>query len=244
MSKPQPFSYESFRRILSEVHSSGYQFCRFDSPGDSGCKEFYLRHDVDISPNCALRLGRIATEMGVHSNFFFQLNADTYNPFSPATLAIIADLRSAGHCVGLHIDENLVGSDEEKVRHTLRWFSECCVPSDNAVSFHRPSAAVLGHDFAGFASGYGSRVWGEDRYLSDSRRSWDFYSRLHEWLSAGRKPIQLLLHPEWWHPHPTASAIWEDLRARRENELASYMVLNFNKVFSSVITPEERAIGL
>jgi hypothetical protein len=244
MTEPQRFCYQSFRQILAEVKSHGYQFCRFDLPHDDGCRRFYLRHDVDISPNCARTLGHIAADMGVHSNFFFQLNADTYNVFSQGILEIIADLRNLGHCVGLHIDENLIGADENKVCHTLRWFSECCAPVDNVVSFHRPSEAVLGRDFAGFASGYGSGVWGGDRYLSDSRRSWDFRSYLDDWLASQRSPIQLLLHPEWWHPHETAEAMWEDLRARRENELAEYMVTHFKKVFSTVIIPEDRPLGL
>jgi len=244
MNEPQPFSYENFRQILENVNSLSYQFCRFDSPPQNGCKQFYLRHDVDISPRCALRLGHIASEMGARSNFFFQINADTYNVFSASSIEIITELRNAGHCVGLHVDENLIGSDEEKIRHTLRWFSECCVPVDNVITFHRPSDAVLGRDFGGFASGYGSRVWAEDRYLSDSRRSWDFRSRLDAWLAAGRSPIQLLLHPEWWHPHPTNGAIWEDLRGRRENELANYLLFNFRKVFSGVIKVEDRVPGI
>ena len=186
MSDTQPFCYENFRLILSEAKQHGYTFCRFDEPViDSLSKRCYLRHDVDISPACALRLGQIAAEMNVRSNIFFQLNAETYNIFSPATLSIITQLREAGHCVGLHVDENIVGSDEEKIRSTIQWFSECCVSVDNAVSFHRPSKAILGKDFDGFASGYGSQVWGEDRYLSDSRRSWDFRSRFSEWLKRG-----------------------------------------------------------
>ena len=244
MSEPQHFCYETFRQLLAEVCSYGYHFCRFDIPPNDGCKHFYLRHDVDISPSCALRLGRIAADMGVRSNFFFQLNADTYNAFSPAIVEIISELRNVGHCVGLHIDEKLIGTDEDKIWHTLRWFSECCVPVDNAVSFHRPSEAVLGRDFAAFASGYGSRVWGGDRYLSDSRRSWEFRSCLDDWLAAQRSPIQLLLHPEWWHPHETIGAMWEDLRARRENELAKYMVIHFKRVFATVIAHEDRPQGL
>jgi hypothetical protein len=106
-----------------------------------------------------------------------------------------------------------------------------------AVSFHRPSPAVLGKDFAGFASGYGSLVWGPDKYLSDSRRSEEFHPRLIEWLAEGRTPIQLLLHPEWWHPHGSVEAIWADLQGRRAQELADYMLANFRKVFSPVISP-------
>lgn len=239
------FSYTGFREILTEVKSHGYRFCRFDevldNAGSAGLKPFYLRHDVDISPRCAWRLGQIAAECGLRSNFLFQLNAETYNLFDDGNLSIVRQLRALGHCVGLHIDENLIGVNAEKILLTLNWFDECCTNIDRVVSFHRPSRACLGRDFEGFANGYGTRVFGEDRYLSDSRRSWDFRERLGQWLLEGRAPIQLLLHPEWWHPHPDAKEIWDDLRSRRSDELARYMVTNFKKVFGPVVVLEEHS---
>jgi hypothetical protein len=233
------FSYDSFRSMIQGVKEHRYSFARFDHKA-TGEKTFYLRHDVDISPACALRLGEIAAQEGVTSNIFFQLNAETYSAFTQHLLTIIRGLRSMGHCVGLHVDENLIGPDGEKVLNTLQWFNACCEPIDMAVSFHRPSPAVLGTDFKGFASGYGSMVWGQDKYLSDSRRSDEFWPRLAEWLGEGRTPIQLLLHPEWWHPHGSAEAIWADLSGRRMQELSEYMLANFRKVFSTVIPSTSR----
>lgn len=229
------FSYESFRQILKTIQANGYSFFRFDQQATEGSRAIYLRHDVDISPRCAFKLGEIAANVGVVSNLFFQLNADTYNVFDPHVLATIRDLRGMGHCVGLHVDENLVGADPNRVLHTLQWFRDCCEPIDMAVSFHRPTHSVLGVDFDGFVSGYGSKIWGADRYLSDSRRSSDFHPKLLEWLTEGRTPIQLLLHPEWWHPHESVAAIWEDILGRRVQEISEYMLQNFPKVFSGVI---------
>jgi hypothetical protein len=229
------FSYDSFRALLQEIRRGGYCFARIDRAAATGAKNFYLRHDVDISPACALRLGEIAAEAGAVSSFFFQLNAETYNVFSPRSLTIIRSLRGMGHCVGLHVDESLLGADGDKVLSTLRWFAACCEPLDMAVSFHRPSPAVLGKDFPGLANAYGSGVWGADKYLSDSRRSLEFRPVLSEWLEQGRAPIQLLLHPEWWHPHGSVAALWADLQGRRAQELADYMLINFRKVFAPVI---------
>jgi len=233
------FCYESFRAIIRDAQGRGYSFLRFDREAPAAGKLLYLRHDVDISPACALRLGEIASEEGVVSNIFFQLNAETYNPFSERSRTIIRRLRCMGHCVGLHVDEDLIGADGDKILRAIGWFSACCEPIDMAVSFHRPTPAVLGADFEGFASGYGSQVWGPDRYLSDSRRSSEFYPRLMSWLEEGHTPIQLLLHPEWWYPHDSVQAIWNDLRGRRMHELAGYMVTHFPKVFSPVIRLED-----
>jgi hypothetical protein len=234
------FSYEFFRAMIQDIKGRGYTFLRFDREAPRVNRKFYLRHDVDISPACALKMGQIAEQEGLVSNIFFQLNAETYNALGQHSLTIIRKLRGMGHCVGLHVDENLIGADEEKVLHSLRWFNACCEPIDMAVSFHRPTPSVLGRDFDGFASGYGSPFWGADKYLSDSRRSGDFHPVLMQWLSEDRSPIQLLLHPEWWHPHNSAEEVWADLTARRMHELASYMLANFPKVFTPVIPSRNR----
>ena len=44
------------------------------------------------------QLGRLAREHEVTSNFFFQLNAETYNIFSDEVIDIMRELRTAGHC--------------------------------------------------------------------------------------------------------------------------------------------------
>src|SRR5437764_931950 len=100
------FSYELFGDILDRLLAAGYTFSRFDREVPPG-QRVYLRHDVDISPRSALRMGEVTAAKGAVGNHFFQFNAETYNAFSPHTLGVIAALREMGHCVGLHIDQNL-----------------------------------------------------------------------------------------------------------------------------------------
>ena len=75
------FSTETFRAILKLALDAGYTFQRFDATSVAD-RRIWLRHDVDISPRMALRLGEVARECGVVSNLFFQLNAEPYS-FSP-----------------------------------------------------------------------------------------------------------------------------------------------------------------
>ncbi len=234
------FSFEFFAALIASVRDAGYTFRRIDEPpAPAGQRTFYLRHDVDISPICAEKLGEVAAGAGARSSFFFQLNAETYGIFSQENRRIMTRLRSLGHCVGLHIDEALIGEAEAPIIQTLDWFNQCCWPVDRAVSFHRPSKNVLGRRYDGFVNSYAPGLWGEDRYLSDSRRQIAFWDRLQEWLREGRTPIQLLLHPVWWHPHPDIECLWKDLRARRVLELERYVLANFSKVFASVIKPSD-----
>lgn len=237
------FGEDSFRKILDAVLDGGYLFSRLDEPVDAPSLEssriFHLRHDVDISPSMALRLGEIEEEYGVIGNFFFQINAETYSFFSPETLEMIRDLRGMGHCVGLHIDELLIGSDERAIEHTLDWVVEHVVTIDRAVSFHRPSAAVLGRRYATFMNAYDDRVFDADSYLSDSRRSLAFLATLTDWITQGRPHVQLLLHPEWWREVSSIDQFWTLLSDRRSDQLRRYMLGNFPKVFAGVLSQNE-----
>ena len=229
------FSLDNFDRIQDAVTAAGYPFLRFDDPAARRAEPcFLLRHDVDMSPENALELGTWTARRGLAANFFFQLNAETYNAFGEGTLEVIRVLRRRGHCVGLHIDQPLIGDDEAGIARTIEWFDGCITGIDRAISFHRPARGVLGRAYAGFVSAYDPDFFGADTYLSDSRRSDAFWPRLVSWLEEGRPRIQLLLHPEWWGP-PSAAAVWERLRERRAAELRAYMRRSFPRVFADVI---------
>jgi hypothetical protein len=239
MFEASEFGAGLFRDILCAGKAAGYVFACFDrAPADG--KALFLRHDVDISARNALVLGRLAEEQGVQSNFFFQLNAETYSIFSDEVIGIMRTLRAAGHCVGLHIDETRFGADEGVIRRTIDWFSSCVLPVDDVMSFHRPSPAVLGRPYATFINAYDPRFFSADAYLSDSRRSLAFLPTLAQWLEAGRPRIQLLLHPEWWTGLNEDHAIWAELRDRRQSELEQYLMVNCRKVFGHVIAAEAR----
>ncbi len=235
------FGEVTFRAILDRALDRGYRFARFDEPlgtAASGRPVFYLRHDVDISTPMAQRLGEIEHEHGVRGNFFFQLNAETYSFFVPETLDIVRGLRDMGHCVGLHIDELLIGADEGAIAQTFDWVVERIVPMDRAVSFHRPSPDVLGRRYAAFMNAYDERVFDADSYLSDSRRSMAFHDTLMGWLDERRPRVQLLLHPEWWCEVNSLGEFWQRLSDRRTDQLRRYMTRNFPKVFGALLGGE------
>ncbi|WP_207485291.1 hypothetical protein [Arenibaculum pallidiluteum] len=243
----QPFREDTFRGVITHALRSGYSFQRLDRAVDAAERAtplIRLRHDVDISPIMALRLGEIEHEHGVAGNFFFQLNAETYSFLVPGTLAIIRRLREMGHCVGVHIDETLVGREEPAIASTLDWVAGQIVGIDRAVSFHRPSPQVLGRRYQRFVSAYDDRVFDPDSYLSDSRRSMAFHRTVMAWIDDRRPCLQLLLHPEWWCGVDSLEQFWDMLRARRTAELRHYMIRNFPNVFSPILAEEQRTFGL
>lgn len=232
------FGPKLLEQLVDEIKAAGYSFRRLDEPAQGG-KNLWLRWDVDISPAGAFAAGNLLHQQGVRSNFFFQLNADTYSPFSPELLGGIARLQEQGHCVGLHFDQEHLGEDEATLTKTLDWFDSCCTPVDRVASFHRPTPTVLGRSYQGFLNAYSSEFFDPERYLSDSRRSLEFVPRLRDWLSQGRHPLQLLLHPAWWEPLDSPRAIWKHLSERRQKELEDYVRRSFRKVFTPVLDAEE-----
>lgn len=235
------FSQADYRVLVRAILDFGYRFCRFDKAEEGQAPRIYLRHDVDISPAMALRLGVIEQELGVRANYFFQLNAETYSGLARSTIAIIEELRALGHCVGLHIDENLVAPEEQAIRRTLDWFNDCVTPVDPAISFHRPSRDVLKKDFSGFVNAYGSAYFDPDLYFADSRRNPVFRGQVLQAANSGADPLQLLLHPAWWYPESDMRAFARRVLARRRDETAVYLRENFTAVFGSIIDPADDA---
>ena len=235
------FDYKSFEEILSEIKSFNYNFLRFDENSRQG-NIIYLRHDVDISPRAAKVLAEIEHSLGIKSNFFFQIDTDTYNIFSLESLSIIKQLRSFGHLVGLHINELLLDPAPQKIYPTLKWFNECITAIDFAISYHRPSLSVLNEENGLFLSSYQNRFFSPETYLSDSRRNADFYPQLVAYLRDGRSPLQLLLHPCWWYPEQDPVKFKNILIRRRKLELKSYLNKNFPKYMGG--EDEDCVIGL
>ena len=232
---------ESYRSLIKTVLASGYTFMTM-MDDDYGHEElaFRMRHDVDISPYMALGLSEEEANLGIKSSYYFQLNADTYSCLSKATVNAINEIRNAGHCVGLHIDQDLFGESERSVQETLSWFNDNVTSIDNSCSFHRPSPNVLGKAYSSFRSAYDPRWYSPSRYLSDSKRNFAFVNRLDQMLKSRTPGIQLLTHPEWWGGHLSPSDVFESLLSRRQVELVDYVKSNFPSVFKEVSDAEYR----
>jgi hypothetical protein len=232
---------EMYACLIRKIKDSGYNFATMiEDDNRHGGRTFRMRHDVDISPHLALELSEVESSLGVKSTYYFQLNADTYSCLGESTLSAIALIRSAGHCVGLHIDQTVFGDQERVIQDTLNWFSSCVTPIDNTCSFHRPSPTVVGKTFGSFSSAYDPRWFSPQRYLSDSRRSFAFLEGLDRLMTDGVPQIQLLTHPEWWGGHTTSLDVYQCLESRRRRELVANIKSNFPSVFGEVPDAEDR----
>lgn len=170
-----------------------------------------LRHDVDQSLERALALGRVEASFGLTSTFFVWIRSPFYNCWEPAQTAIIRQLRELGHQVGLHFDETAytarsVSELERYMEEEAALLSGLSGARVEAVSFHRPSAWVLGSQkrFGNLINAYNSRFFNEYLYLSDSRRQWK-QGCACETIRQAPPQLHLLTHAFWWTEEPVAS---------------------------------------
>lgn len=230
MSFEKTYSYENFALILEALTGQGYKSHRFNEPSDLSQPSIFLRHDIDLSPVAAYKFAEIENARGHVGNFFFHINAETYQCLSTEVLDQIKEISSMGHLIGLHLDQTIMNLDDHAVRKTIDWFSEVFIPVSDAVSFHRPIKALLGKEFKAFQSVYSPKYFDLDFYCSDASRNFEFFSKLENLIKNKQGPIQWLTHPGWWEPGDDL-AIFNLIRDRRSVEIKKYLHENFRKVF-------------
>lgn len=245
------FSDRSYEEIIDVISSKGYVSLRIDEIGhmrdlffdNADKRQYVLRHDVDMSPTGALKLGKIEHKKGVTSNFFFQLNSATYQMLSSKCVDICKELQSMGHLVGLHVDSALFKEDEKNILKTIEWVRESLFPMDYAVSFHRPAKDTLGKSYTKFISAYDAVIFNTACYASDSRGEDMFYEKLDIMLDNKVPFFQLLLHPCWWECETDKDKIRKRLKDKYSSFIDDYLIDNFPKVFKNIIMEERKNVS-
>lgn len=197
------FTIEHYCEILESALKGGYVFQGFHEPVTQHARRvLYLRHDLDVCLEEALDMAHQEAKLGVRATYFVLVNSPVYNLLSQDSLELVHQIQVKGHWIGLHIDPVLFSSGdvsqvESDVIQLIRFYGSK-IPLVPVVSFHRPSATVLGHDFGSFTSTYSLRFFKEVKYISDSRRIWREGCPCQV-LSRGLYPaVQMLVHPIWW----------------------------------------------
>ena len=209
------FDYETYRDILTvlEDRHRNASFVEVKA-GVSGNQWYILRHDIDYSPESALRMAKIENEMGVRSVYFLLLNSPFYNLLSPDYIEFPRALVELGHEVGLHYDgavfesQSQTGNIKVLIDSYLEILSSMSGQPIECASMHNPSL-YSGEDFLlrrGFFVGRKALVNAYDplfikdaTYISDSFGAWR--DNALEILTKGFMPpkIQVLVHPLYWN---------------------------------------------
>ena len=203
------FDLGHYRELLDAARAGGYRFGRFE--GDPQPGRVYLRHDVDLSLDAALRMAVLETEAGVTATYFLMRESVFYNLASREGTEAISRLGELGHDVGVHAVWPSVPDRDERFSPVLAW--------------HNPDPEYMTEPVDGFLNVMAAPWFAQGRYRSDSNQHWRSGCPHEELARSELEWLQLLTHPEIWvYPGETMGrtmrAMLDAERERRLRQLA------------------------
>jgi hypothetical protein len=175
------FDLEHYRELLDAASEGGYRPAFFDEAPAAG--RIFLRHDVDLSLDAALRMAEVEAAAGVTATYFLMTESVFYNLASPEGVTTLERLRALGHRIGLHGVYPKADRDER---------------FDPVLAWHNPDAGYLTAPVEGVVNVMAPPYFAPDTYRSDSNQHWRSGCP-HDDLRAGSFAwLQLLVHPEIW----------------------------------------------
>ncbi|MDQ3778282.1 MAG: hypothetical protein M3310_05385 [Actinomycetota bacterium] len=202
------FSFDHYRELLGAAADGAYRFAFFDEEPSPGT--IFLRHDVDLSLDAAVRMAEVEVEEAAFATYFLMTQSVFYNLASPEGLRAVNRLRELGHRVGLHA----VWPGAE-LDHRF----------DPVVAWHNPEPEYMTEPLDAAINVMQTPWFDPGHYRSDSNQRW-LHGCPHAQLAAGEfEWLQLLIHPEIWvYPgdsmRETMESMLEAERRRRFELLA------------------------
>lgn len=215
MLKLENFSLEEYRALLRRVREGRacLRFGDFARPsggplrlrdgGDVPERFVILRHDVDFSPTCALRLAKQEADLGLRATYFFLVTSDLYNLLGPPHRSVPRQIAELGHEVGLHYDVPVLAEADDPraaLGGQLALLAELSGRTVRSMAMHNPAwnGTDPFRDDGEAINAYDPAFTKEIGYFSDSCGAW--LDATHAILTAGEIPprLQLLIHPVYW----------------------------------------------
>ena len=184
------FSYDSYFDILN----MGIQ---------NGCNIF-LRHDVDVSIDKALKLAEMESNRKIKATYYILLTSPFYNALSPENIQKIKMIKELGHGIGLHYDlsvkDKMTPEDvknEIMIQYGLLLHHLDHLPSAS-VTFHKPVTGVDATNeiinLLNMEEIYCPNYDAKYKYISDSGHNWR------------EDPVEALM--KYDHVHINTHPVW------------------------------------
>jgi hypothetical protein len=194
------FDLNGYRYILAKLSMFGTFVCPTISSLTKN--SLFLRHDVELSLHNTHKLFSIERELGIFSHFYFRTGSPTYDISSAKFKTIVAEIQEHGSCIGLHFERFNMSITAE---HEFKMQIELLENSINAqvihFSPHNPGS-LQNTEIPGLSDKYTNAYSVVNNlgfgYISDSNGSWKDDFLIEFFRSLGKKPYQILIHPEWW----------------------------------------------
>ena len=200
------FTIAHYCEIVKLAKNMGFQFILHKDEFVPERKDIIWRHDVEFSPDIALKMAQIENELGVHATYFFQIHSEFYNTLERYMSDILYKIKDLGHHIGLHYDSLYYNvNDEETLERTLKvdktYFEQVFNLELDTFSFHETTPFILGcqkDSYGGMLNVYSQKIKGNYQYCADSTGFWR-YEVLDEVLRDDKvRHLQVLTHDAMW----------------------------------------------
>ena len=170
-----------YRELLAAAQAGGYTWASFDHAPQPG--DLFLRHDVDLSLDAAVELGRVEHELGVPATYFLMTESVFYNLDSTAGAEALAELRSLGHRIAFHPVYPHFDLDER---------------FDRVFAWHNPEPDFISESRDGAVNVMTEPYFDRGHYRSDSNAHWREGCPHEELVGGAFDWLHMNVHPVIW----------------------------------------------
>jgi hypothetical protein len=244
------FDLNRYKKVLNKLSMFG----KFISPTENSLTKnsFFLRHDIDLSLQNAHLMFKIEKEIGIKSHFYFRTGSPTYTINSLKFKEFVAEMQQYGACIGLHFERfNHKKSEDYEFKMQIDLLENSINAEIIHFSPHNPGSLLktkvhgLSYKYINAYSFVNEFQFG---YISDSNGSWKENYLIDFLKHLGKKPYQILIHPEWWtdkslDPLSRIIDVYSNSYLENLNEYAGYHK-NSSKFDEGKITKFESQVNL
>jgi hypothetical protein len=200
------FTIEHYAELVKLAKDQGFQFILHKDKYEEGRKDVIWRHDVEFSPDIALKMAEIEHGLGVQATYFFQTHSEFYNVFEPYFTRVLDRIKELGHHIGLHFDSHYYDIDsaemlDKYISLDKKYFEEVFNLELDTFSFHNTTPFVLSckdYQYGGLINVYAECFKKNYQYCADSTGYWR-YEILDEVLRDEKvSHLQVLTHDAMW----------------------------------------------
>ena len=204
------FSLRHYEQCIKAAKDSGYVFLKFHEwqEFEKYDKVIFLRHDIDMDIDSAMRVAKIELKYGIKSTYFLRV-LGKYNPWNLPNFDKLKELLAMGNEIGLHYEPDFSTLNNRNLaddiifqmkilEHFLNIKVQSICPHEPArtgsLHLDEETSKKLGNLLHAYNDFFFKRL----KYISDSSCRWR-EGCMHEFIGRGVKQLCILTHPFWWY---------------------------------------------
>ena len=200
------FTLDHYKEIIALAKQMGFTFISYEQEFDENRKDVLWRHDVEFSPDVALKMAQIESDQGVQATYFFQLHSHYYNTLAKHYTDVFNKIKDLGHHIGLHFDAHYYDIQtqaelDKYIQLDKKYFEDVMYFHIKVFSFHNTNPFILSCEdfkYGGLINVYSSYFKTHYNYCADSTGYWRYEILDEVILDEKVQHLQVLTHDAMW----------------------------------------------